>query len=207
MTEYYRNGDAPDSNGHGHVNTRLAQLYHEILVELGEDPDRLGLLYTPQRLAESMEFLTRGYRQTVEEVVGDAVFEEDIDEMIILKDVEVYSLCEHHMLPMHGHAHIAYIPNGRIIGLSKLGRIVDVFARRLQVQERMTTQIAHAIQKILKPKGVGVIIEAQHFCMMMRGVQKQNSLTVTSCMLGGFKTRSKTRSEFLELVYGSNARR
>ncbi len=189
------------------VNERLAELYREILIEIGEDPNRAGLAFTPQRLAESMEFLTRGYRQTVPQVVGDAIFEEDIDEMIILKDVEVYSLCEHHMLPMHGHAHIAYIPNGRIIGLSKLGRIVDVFARRLQVQERLTNQIAHAIQDTLKPKGVGVIIEAQHFCMMMRGVQKQNSLTVTSCMLGGFKTRSKTRSEFLELVYGSNGRR
>jgi GTP cyclohydrolase I len=204
MGKYF---DDNDTNGGEPVNARLAELYREILIEIGEDPDRPGLLDTPRRLAESMEFLTRGYRQTVEDVVGDAVFEEDIDEMIILKDIGVYSLCEHHMLPMHGHAHIAYIPKGRIIGLSKLGRIVDVFARRLQVQERMTNQIAHAIQQVLKPKGVGVIIEAQHFCMMMRGVQKQNSLTVTSCMLGGFKTRSKTRSEFLELVYGSNARR
>ncbi len=194
-------------NGKHVTNERLASLYRDIIVEIGEDPEREGLVETPRRMAESFEYLTQGYRQTVEEVVGDAVFDESIDEMIIVKDIEVYSLCEHHMLPFHGHAHIAYIPNGRVIGLSKLGRIVDVFARRLQVQERMTNQIAHSIERILKPKGVGVIIEAQHFCMMMRGVQKQNSSTVTSCMLGGFKTRSKTRSEFLQLVYGSNGRR
>jgi len=127
--------------------------------------------------------------------------------MVLVKDIEVYSLCEHHMLPFHGHAHIAYIPNKKAIGLSKIGRIVDVYARRLQIQERLTNQIAYALQRVLKPKGVGVIIEAQHFCMMMRGIQKQNSSTVTSCMLGGFKTRSETRSEFLQLVYGPNGKR
>lgn len=194
-------------NGSAAANPRLMELYRDVLVEIGENAGREGLIETPRRIAQSMEFLTSGYRLTVEDVVGDAVFEEQIDEMVLIKDIEVYSLCEHHMLPIHGYAHIAYIPNGRVVGLSKLPRIVDVFARRLQLQERMTNQIADAICTVLKPKGVGVIIEAQHFCMMMRGVQKQNSTTVTSCMLGGFKTRSETRAEFLQLVYGPNNRR
>ena len=171
-----------------------------MLLNLGEDPTREGLLRTPKRVDEALAEMTQGSRQTVEEVVGDGVFEEDCSEMVIVKDIEFYSLCEHHILPFYGRVHVAYIPNRKIIGLSKLPRIVDVFARRLQVQERMTVQIAQAIEKVLEPKGVGVVADAAHLCMMMRGVQKQNSSTMTSCLLGSFRSDFRTRNEFLGLV-------
>jgi GTP cyclohydrolase I len=168
---------------------------------LGEDPDRPGLIKTPNRVAESMLWLTRGYEMDVAEIVGDAVFDEAHQSMVMVRDIELYSLCEHHMLPFFGKAHIAYIPDGRIVGLSKLPRIVDMFARRLQVQERLTDQVAIAIQEVLKPLGVGVVIEAYHLCMMMRGVEKQNSKTITSALRGSFRDDAKTRDEFLRLAY------
>ena len=174
----------------------------EILAALGENSGREGLIKTPERVEASLRFLTQGYWQTVEDMVGDAVFEETHQSMIMVRDIEVYSLCEHHLLPFFGRAHVAYIPNGKILGLSKLARIVDVFARRLQVQERLTDQIADAIMGVLRPTGVGVVIEAAHFCMMMRGVEKQNSRTVTSALRGIFRDDSKTRDEFLRLAYG-----
>ncbi|MFN0244499.1 MAG: GTP cyclohydrolase I FolE [Planctomycetota bacterium] len=177
-----------------------ADLVRQLLVNLGEDPTREGLLRTPERVERALAELVKGSTQTVEEVVGHGVFEEDCSEMVIVKDIEFYSLCEHHLLPFYGRVHVAYIPDGKIIGLSKLPRIVDVFARRLQVQERMTVQIAHAIEKILAPKGVGVVADARHLCMMMRGVQKQNSSTMTSCLLGSFRNDFRTRNEFLGLV-------
>lgn len=178
----------------------LRDLVRELLTNVGDDPDREGLLRTPDRVARSLRDLTRGATQTVEEVVGSGVFTEDCSEMVIVKDIEFYSLCEHHLLPFYGRVHVAYIPDGKIIGLSKIARIVDVFARRLQVQERMTSQIAESIQKVLEPKGVGVVADAAHLCMMMRGVQKQNSSTMTSCLLGSFHDDPRTRSEFLGLV-------
>ena len=174
-------------------------LYLEILRRIGEDPTRDGLLRTPERVEKSMAFLTRGYRQTVEEVLHEALFDVDYDEMVIVKDIEFYSLCEHHMLPFYGKAHVAYVPQGKVIGLSKLPRIVDIFARRLQVQERLTRQIADAIEEAINPQGVGVVIEARHLCMMMRGIEKQNSSTVTSAMVGCFRQK-ETRAEFLTLV-------
>ncbi|HKK09151.1 MAG TPA: GTP cyclohydrolase I FolE [Gemmatimonadota bacterium] len=167
---------------------------------LGEDPDRDGLARTPERVAESMRWLTRGYRMTVEEAVNGAIFEDDHDSMVLVKDIELYSLCEHHMLPFFGKAHVAYIPDGRIVGLSKLPRIVDLFARRLQVQERLTEQIAQAVQDAVEPCGVGVVVEAYHLCMMMRGVEKQNSKTITSAVRGNFRSDNRTRDEFLRLV-------
>jgi GTP cyclohydrolase I len=172
----------------------------ELLQRVGEDPGRKGLARTPERVARSLAELTAGYSQTVEAVVGTGVFEEDCSEMVLVKDIEFYSLCEHHLLPFFGRIHVAYIPDGRIIGLSKIPRIVDVFARRLQVQERMTQQIAQAIESVLAPKGVGVVAHASHLCMMMRGVQKQNSAAMTSCLLGSFRSDPKTRNEFLGLV-------
>ena len=178
------------------------KLIRELLESVGEDPTREGLVRTPDRVNRSYDALTVGYRQTVEEVVGEGVFLEDCSEMVVVKDIEFYSLCEHHMLPFYGRVHVAYIPNGKIIGLSKIPRIVDVYARRLQVQERMTQQIAQAIQDVLDPKGVGVVADGKHLCMMMRGVQKQNSSALTSCLLGCFQSDSKTRSEFLGLVRG-----
>ena len=177
-----------------------AELIRRLLVNLGENPDREGLSRTPQRVAEALAEMTQGQRQTVEEAVGHGVFEEDCSEMIIVKDIEFYSLCEHHLLPFYGRVHVAYIPDKKIVGLSKIPRVVDVFARRLQVQERMTVQIAQAIERILEPKGVGVVADAAHLCMMMRGVQKQNSSTITSCLLGTFRSDFRTRSEFLGLV-------
>ncbi len=171
---------------------------------LGEDPGREGLLRTPGRVASSMAFLTQGYASTAEQVIGDGIFEEAHDNMIMVRDVELYSMCEHHMLPFFGKAHIAYIPNGRIVGLSKIPRIVDVFARRLQVQERLTEQIAQALCSVLNPRGVGVVIEAYHLCMMMRGVQKQNSKTITSALTGAFRDDPKTRDEFLRLAHNGS---
>jgi GTP cyclohydrolase I len=174
---------------------------------IGEDPHREGLLKTPERVAKSMSWLTRGYAMDVADVVGDAVFEEEHASMVMVRDIELYSMCEHHMLPFFGRAHIAYIPNGKIVGLSKLPRIVEVFARRLQVQERLTEQVAQAIQDVLQPSGVGVVIECEHLCMMMRGVEKQSSRTITSALRGSFKDDAKTRDEFLSLAYGSTGRR
>jgi GTP cyclohydrolase I len=169
---------------------------------IGEDPTREGLVKTPERVASAMAWLTRGYEMSVADVVGDAVFEEQHESMVMVRDIELYSMCEHHMLPFFGKAHIAYIPKGRIVGLSKLPRIVEVFARRLQVQERLTEQIAGAIQDVLRPEGVGVVIEAEHLCMMMRGVEKQNSRTITSALRGSFRNDPMTRDEFLRLAHG-----
>jgi GTP cyclohydrolase I len=180
----------------------FAEKVGEILSALGEDPRREGLVKTPERVEKSLRFLTQGYWMTVEEVVGDAVFEESHQSMIMVRDIEVYSLCEHHLLPFFGRAHVAYIPNGKILGLSKVARIVDVFARRLQVQERLTDQIADAVMEVLQPTGVGVVLTAAHFCMMMRGVEKQNSRAVTSALRGIFRDDSKTRDEFLRLAHG-----
>jgi GTP cyclohydrolase I len=194
-------------NGNGHkpatsalASASMQEIYAELLTRIGEDPTRDGLLDTPRRMEKSMAFLTKGYTQTVEEVLHDALFDVDYDEMVIVKDIEFYSMCEHHMLPFYGRAHIAYVPNGKVVGLSKIPRIVDVFARRLQVQERLTHQIAEAIDHAIHPEGVGVVLEAQHLCMMMRGVEKQDSATVTSSMVGVFKTQLQTRNEFLSLV-------
>jgi len=179
----------------------IEPLVENLLRALGEDPSREGLRKTPARVAESMRYLTSGYAKDVKEVLNEAVFTEQYDEMVVVKDIELYSLCEHHLLPFFGKAHVAYLPAGKIIGLSKVARLVDVFARRLQVQERLTTQIAEALQEALQPAGVAVVVEAYHFCMMMRGVEKQNSKAVTSCMLGDFRTRRETRGEFLQLLH------
>jgi len=172
----------------------------EILSGLGEDPARDGLLKTPERYEKAMRFLTSGYQADVEKLINGALFDVDYDEMVVVKDIEFFSMCEHHMLPFYGKAHVAYIPNGKVVGLSKIPRIIDVFARRLQVQERMTVQIAEALVEVLQPKGVGVVADAAHLCMMMRGVQKQNSSTMTSCLLGSFRSDPRTRAEFLNLV-------
>ncbi len=179
---------------------KFACLIRQILVGVGEDPNREGLLKTPDRVEASLKFLTRGYKLDIDHIINGALFQATYDEMVVVKDIEVYSLCEHHLLPFYGKCHIAYIPQNKIIGLSKIPRIVDVFSRRLQVQERLTTEVAGAIQKYLEPQGVGVVIEAFHLCMMMRGVQKQNSKTITSCMLGRFKSDPKTRSEFMDFI-------
>ena len=184
----------------GRIEPGMEQLVRRQLELLGEDPDRDGLARTPERVARSLAWLTRGYGESVEEVIGAGVFEEAHESMVMVRDIELYSLCEHHMLPFFGRAHIAYIPAGRIVGLSKLPRIVEVFARRLQVQERLTEQIAQAIEDVLQPRGVGVVIEAVHLCMMMRGVEKQNSLTITSALRGEFRTCPMTREEFLRLA-------
>ena len=176
------------------------ELYRELLVRIGEDPTRDGLIDTPKRVEKSMAYLTRGYAQDVNSVLHGALFDVDYDEMVIVKDIEFFSMCEHHLLPFFGKAHIAYVPNGKVIGLSKIPRVVDVFARRLQVQERLTREVADAIEEAIHPQGVAVILEAQHLCMMMRGVEKQHSSTVTSAMLGVFKSQLQTRNEFLSLV-------
>jgi len=179
----------------------IASLVEQMLTALGEDPEREGLVKTPERVESSLRWLTQGYHQSVADVVGDAVFEETHQSMIMVRDIEMYSLCEHHMLPFFGKVHIAYIPNGKIVGLSKLPRLVEIFARRLQVQERLTEQVADAIQEVLEPLGVGVVIEAVHLCMMMRGVEKQNSKTITSALRGQFRDCPMTRDEFLRLAY------
>mgnify|MGYP005847583071 CR=1 FL=1 len=178
----------------------VAKSVKTILSEIGEDVARDGLVKTPERVAKAYQFLTQGYSKNIKEVLNNAIFEEEYDEMVIVKDIDFYSMCEHHLLPFYGKVHVAYIPNGKIVGLSKLPRIVDVFARRLQVQERLTRQIADTIQEYLNPIGVGVIIEAYHMCMMMRGVEKQNSITSTSAMLGVFQDDERTRMEFLNLT-------
>jgi GTP cyclohydrolase I len=178
----------------------LEGLLEAMLKELGEEPGREGLQRTPERVARSLRFLTQGYQQDPQVLLNEAVFEEDCNEMVIVKDIDFYSLCEHHMLPFFGRAHVAYVPKGRIVGLSKLARLVEMFSHRLQVQERLTNQVAAVIQDVLRPRGVGVVIEAQHLCMMMRGVQKQNSHAITSAMLGEFEKDPKTRSEFMQLI-------
>jgi GTP cyclohydrolase I len=186
----------------GQAATEFEALVRCQLELLGENPEREGLQRTPLRVTKSLAWLTRGYSMSVEEVVGDGVFEEKHDNMVMVRDIELYSLCEHHLLPFFGRAHVAYIPNGRIVGLSKLPRIVDMFASRLQVQERLTSEIANAVCDVLKPRGVGVVIEAYHLCMMMRGVEKQNSKTITSALTGVFRDDARTREEFLRLAHG-----
>lgn len=178
----------------------MEKAFKQILVQVGEDITREGLVKTPQRAAEAFEYLTHGYSLKVEDVINDAMFDSDNDEMVIVKDIELYSLCEHHMLPFFGKCHVGYIPKGRIVGLSKIARIVDIFARRLQVQENLTYQIAQSLMQHIQPRGVGVVIEARHMCMMMRGVEKQNSVMKTSAMLGVFRSSVNTRSEFLSLI-------
>jgi GTP cyclohydrolase IA len=200
-----RRGEVPAEVAHeaAHVElskATLPQIYAELLSRIGEDPARDGLLRTPERMEKAMKFLTRGYSQTVEGVLHEALFDVDYDEMVIVKDIEFYSLCEHHLLPFFGKAHVAYLPDKKVVGLSKIARIVDLFARRLQVQERLTQQIAEAIEDAVHPQGVGVVLEGQHLCMMMRGVEKQGSQTVTSSMVGVFKTQQQTRNEFLSLI-------
>jgi len=178
----------------------LEESFLRILEAVGEDPQREGLLKTPGRAARAFEFLTNGYRQDLDAIINQAIFSSDASEIVLVKDIELYSMCEHHLLPFIGKAHVAYIPSGKVIGLSKIARIVDVFARRLQIQEQLTTQIADALMTALHPAGVGVVIEAKHLCMMMRGVEKQNSVMTTSCLLGSFKEDARTRSEFLALL-------
>ncbi|MYD42759.1 MAG: GTP cyclohydrolase I FolE [Gammaproteobacteria bacterium] len=184
----------------GHKDHQIADLYRGIIEGIGEDIDRAGLLETPQRAARAMKFLTRGYHQTLDEVVNGALFPSDLSEIVLVKDIELYSLCEHHVLPFIGNCHVGYLPNGKVLGLSKVARIVDMFARRLQIQEQLTQQIAEAIQTATGAMGVGVIVEAQHLCMSMRGVEKQHSMMKTSVLLGSFRDDHATRSEFLQLV-------
>ena len=182
------------------TSASFEELVREMLVRFGEDPQREGLLRTPERVQKAMEFLTRGYSEDPETLLKKALFTVNYDEMVIVKDVEMFSLCEHHMLPFFGKVHVAYIPNGKVIGLSKIPRLIEMFSRRLQIQERLTTQIAEIIQKVIQPQGVGVVIEARHLCMMMRGVEKQHSAAVTSSMLGCFREEQETRTEFLSLI-------
>ena len=186
------------------TSATFENLVREILVRLGEDPEREGLLRTPERVHHAFEFLTKGYKQDPDTMLKNALFTVSYDEMVIVKDVEVFSLCEHHMLPFFGKVHVAYIPNGKVIGLSKIPRLIEIFSRRLQIQERLTTQIAETIQKAIHPQGVGVVIEARHLCMMMRGVEKQHSSAVTSSMLGCFRDEQETRTEFLSLINHRN---
>jgi GTP cyclohydrolase I len=183
--------------------SKIEGLVEQLLREIGEEPGRQGLQRTPGRVARSFEFLTQGYQLDPQKILNDAVFEESYNEMLIVKDIDFYSLCEHHLLPFFGRAHVAYIPNGRIVGLSKIARLVEMYSRRLQVQERLTNEIANVIEKTLQPRGVAVIVEAQHLCMMMRGVQKQNSYAISSAMIGEFESDPKTRSEFVQLIHKS----
>ena len=197
--------DPDDLDTDSALQVEFEGLVRRQLEMMGEDPERDGLLKTPSRVAKSMAWLTRGYDLDARQVIGDAMFEENHENMVMVRDIEMYSMCEHHMLPFFGKVHVAYIPNGKIVGLSKLPRVVEVFARRLQVQERLGEQIANALDDVLKPKGVGVVIEAVHLCMMMRGVEKQSSRTITSSLRGQFRDDSKTRSEFLRLAHGPSA--
>ncbi|WP_404475041.1 GTP cyclohydrolase I FolE [Vreelandella venusta] len=178
----------------------IAQYYREIITALGENPEREGLRDTPKRAAKAMQFLTAGYRQSLDEIVNGAVFESQTDEMVLIKDIELYSMCEHHLLPFIGKCHIAYLPDGKVLGLSKFARIVDMFARRMQIQENLTREIAETVQQVTQARGVAVVIEARHLCMMMRGVEKQNSSMTSSVMLGGFRANQATRQEFLTLI-------
>jgi GTP cyclohydrolase I len=180
--------------------SRVKELVRELLIAIGEDPEREGLVRTPQRIAASLEFLTSGYRMDAKKLINKACFTQDTDSMVIVRDIEIYSLCEHHMLPFFGRCHIGYIPQGKVFGVSKLARLADMYARRLQLQERLTEQISSAIMETINPRGVGVMIQAQHLCMMMRGVEKQNSMMVTSSLLGTFRENPTTREEFLALV-------
>jgi len=182
----------------------LEEITKSLLESIGEDPNREGLLKTPQRVAKSWEFLSKGYDEDLDILINNAIFEESAKDMVIVKNIEFYSLCEHHLIPFHGKAHVAYIPDGKIIGLSKIPRIIDHYSKRLQVQERLTNQIANTLQDILKPKGVAVVMEGKHFCMLMRGVQKQNSIATTSAMLGSFREKETTRNEFLNLIQTNN---
>lgn len=191
MKEYHYNEE---------ITNRLSDVYKTVLTDIGEDPNREGLLKTPERVAKAMQFLTQGYTTNPEDILKSALFNEEYSEMVIVKDIEVYSMCEHHMLPFFGKAHIAYIPNGTIVGLSKIPRVVDAFSRRLQVQERLTIEIRDCIQKTLNPKGVAVVLECQHMCMQMRGVQKQNSVTTSSAFTGLFMNNETTRKEFINLI-------
>jgi len=181
-------------------NEKIADLTKLLLKEIGEDPNREGLIKTPSRVSKAWSFFSRGYNQDVDEIINDAIFNEDAKDMVVVRDVEFFSLCEHHLIPFFGKAHVAYIPNGKVVGLSKIPRIIDMFSRRLQVQERLTRQIAETIQDVLEPIGVAVIMEGQHMCMQMRGVEKQNSLTTTSSMLGKFRQSDRTRAEFLSII-------
>jgi GTP cyclohydrolase I len=194
----------PDTPGSVETSTLTSasfeDLARELIVRLGEDPTREGLIRTPERMRRAYEYLVKGYREDAEAMLKEALFTVTYDEMVIVKDVEMFSLCEHHMLPFFGKVHVAYIPNGKVIGLSKIPRLIDIFARRLQIQERLTTQIAETIQNAIQPQGVGVVIEARHLCMMMRGVEKQHSAAVTSSMLGSFRHEEETRTEFLSLI-------
>ena len=192
--------DLRDAEDRTPVNSRIESLARDLLVEIGEDVSRDGLLKTPTRVAKAWTDLTSGYQTDVDELLNDALFDVTYDEMVIVKDIEIFSLCEHHLLPFFGKMHVAYIPRNRVIGLSKVARVADMFARRLQVQERLTNQVAETIQKAIDPVGVGVVCEARHLCMMMRGVEKQHSATITSSMLGDFRDNPKTREEFLSLV-------
>jgi len=191
--------DAPDKTAT--YNARMQDLVKQLLIELGEDPEREGLVKTPKRVDKALRFLTSGYSANVDEVLNGALFTVDYSEMVIVRDIDFYSMCEHHLLPFFGRCHVAYIPNGRVIGLSKIPRLVDIFARRLQLQERMTNQIAETIREKIQPLGVAVVCEGTHLCMAMRGVEKQNSYTITSAMLGAFRDQARTRSEFLELIH------
>lgn len=191
----YTKADHYDSD----TTSELMEAYTRVIRALGEDTEREGLVKTPERIAKAMQFITQGYGQDAEAVVRSAMFNEDVSEMVIVKDIELYSMCEHHMLPFIGRAHVAYIPNGKIVGLSKIARVVDIFARRLQVQERLTNQILECLNNTLQPQGVAVVIEASHLCMMMRGVQKQNSVTTTSAFIGEFQ-KQETRNEFIDLI-------
>jgi GTP cyclohydrolase I len=181
-------------------NERMEANFREILVAIGEDPAREGLVDTPRRAASALDFITQGYRQNLEDLINGAVFTSDTDEMVIVRNIEMYSLCEHHILPFIGKCHVAYIPQGKVIGLSKIARIVDYFSRRLQIQENLTKEVAQCVNEAINAQGVGVVIEAQHMCMMMRGVQKQSSIMTTSCMLGNFRSQPQTRDEFLRLI-------
>ena len=180
--------------------TKIEELIKDLILQIGEDPEREGLIKTPERVAKAWQFLANGYEQDLNSIINDAIFKEDYDEMVTVKDIDFFSLCEHHLLPFFGKAHVAYIPNGKIIGLSKIPRIVEMFSRRLQVQERMTQQIAESLNDVLSPKGVAVVLEGEHMCMQMRGVEKQNSFASTSAMLGQFRKSSETRSEFLSII-------